>query len=42
MTIEPGVYYSEWGGIRLEDLIYLDREGKTHCLTEAPDFLTLE
>ena len=42
MTVEPGVYYTEWGGIRLEDLVYLDNGGKAHCLTQAPDFLTLE
>ena len=41
-TIEPGVYYREWGGIRLEDLIYLSFDGEVKCLTRAPDFLTVE
>ena len=37
MTVEPGLYYPEWGGIRLEDLMYLTPEGKAVCLTAAPD-----
>lgn len=41
-TVEPGLYYREWGGIRLEDLIYLSPEGSVNCLTCAPDFLTIE
>ena len=40
-TVEPGVYYPEWGGIRLEDLIYLSEDGELLCLTEAPDFLEI-
>ncbi len=40
-TVEPGVYYPEWGGIRLEDLIYLGKDGTVHCLTGAPDFLEI-
>ena len=39
VTVEPGLYYPEWGGIRLEDLVYLTPAGNTVCLTEAPDFL---
>lgn len=42
VTVEPGLYYPEWGGIRLEDLIYLSPEGKTVCLTQAPDFLEIQ
>lgn len=41
-TVEPGVYYREWGGIRLEDLIYLAPNGTVNCLTEAPDFLEID
>jgi Xaa-Pro aminopeptidase len=41
VTVEPGLYYPEWGGIRLEDLVYLQPDGKTVCLTEAPDFLEI-
>ena len=41
VTVEPGLYYPEWGGIRLEDLVYISAEGKTICLTEAPDFLEI-
>ena len=41
VTVEPGLYYPEWGGIRLEDLVYLSDDGAV-CLTEAPDFLIVE
>ncbi len=41
-TVEPGVYYPEWGGIRLEDLIYLAPSGEVQCLTCAPDFLEID
>ena len=41
-TVEPGVYYSEWGGIRLEDLIWLAPDGTVTCLTNAPDFLEID
>ncbi|MBE6355523.1 MAG: aminopeptidase P family protein [Lentisphaerae bacterium] len=41
VTVEPGLYYPEWGGIRLEDLMYLDPDGQAHCLTQAPDFLEI-
>ncbi len=42
VTVEPGLYYPEWGGIRLEDLIYLPENGPALCLTEAPDFLEID
>lgn len=41
-TVEPGVYYREWGGIRLEDLIWLAPDGTVNCLTDAPDFLEID
>ena len=41
VTVEPGLYYPEWGGIRLEDMVYLDMAGKAHCLTEIEDFLVI-
>ena len=36
VTVEPGLYYREWGGIRLEDLMHLGPDGPV-CLTAAPD-----
>ncbi len=27
ITIEPGVYYPEWGGVRLEDLLVVKKDG---------------
>lgn len=41
VTVEPGLYYPEWGGIRLEDLVYLPHDGKAVCLTQAEDFLEI-
>ncbi len=34
-TIEPGIYSSNWGGIRLEDVIILEKEG-ARVLTKTP------
>ncbi len=41
ITIEPGVYYPEWGGIRLEDVVIVKENG-IECLTEYPDCLEIE
>ena len=41
ITVEPGLYYPEWGGIRLEDLVYLSPGNGPQCLTELEDFLEL-
>ena len=41
ITIEPGVYYPEWGGVRLEDVIIVKENG-IECLTEYPDCLEIE
>ncbi len=41
VTVEPGLYYPEWGGIRLENLIWLSPEKGAVCLTAAPDFLEI-
>jgi Xaa-Pro aminopeptidase len=35
MTVEPGVYYPEWGGVRLEDVVVVC-EGGCVNLTTAP------
>jgi len=43
VTVEPGLYYPEWGGIRIEDLIYVSpATGKGVVLTEAPDFFVID
>ncbi|MBQ9500739.1 MAG: M24 family metallopeptidase [Lentisphaeria bacterium] len=41
VTVEPGLYYPEWGGIRLEDMVYLDPAGSVRTLTGIEDFLVL-
>ena len=41
VTVEPGVYYPEWGGIRLEDLVVI-QENDCRCLTKIDTFLEIE
>ena len=40
ISVEPGVYYPEWGGIRLEDIVVVKENG-VECLTEYPDCLEI-
>ena len=35
LTVEPGIYLSDWGGIRIEDMGYLD-DGRYVSFTKAP------
>ncbi|MDD4818394.1 MAG: M24 family metallopeptidase [Victivallaceae bacterium] len=41
VTVEPGVYYPEWGGIRLEDMVYITGSG-CECLTTIDTFLEIK
>ena len=41
ITVEPGLYYPEWGGIRLEDMVFVEPGGACRCLTECADFLEI-
>jgi Xaa-Pro aminopeptidase len=34
-TIEPGIYVSGWGGVRIEDMVVLE-DGRPRVLTKAP------
>ena len=37
VTDEPGLYYPDKGGIRLEDMVWISPDGKTVTLTEIED-----
>jgi len=35
-TIEPGIYLDDWGGVRIEDMVYVNGKGKVEVLTRVP------
>jgi Xaa-Pro aminopeptidase len=42
-TVEPGLYYPERGyGVRIEDVVWIDGEGRIHNLTMLPKRLVVE
>jgi Xaa-Pro aminopeptidase len=42
-TVEPGLYYPERGyGVRIEDVVWIDEQGKVINLTELPYELVVE
>ncbi len=41
ITIEPGLYYPEWGGVRIEDVVAVTADGCEN-LTTAPVVLEIE
>jgi len=40
VTVEPGVYYSSWGGVRLEDMVVVTADGY-RCLNELDTVLEI-
>jgi len=41
ITVEPGLYYPEFGGVRLENMVLVEKES-CQVLTEFPDFLEIK
>ena len=35
VTVEPGIYLPEWGGVRIEDMVVIERDG-ARLMTESP------
>jgi Xaa-Pro aminopeptidase len=38
VTIEPGIYLTGWGGVRIEDMVVLE-DGKARIMTRAPKLM---
>jgi Xaa-Pro aminopeptidase len=41
VTIEPGIYLPEWGGVRIEDDVYLEGSGSRILTTFTRELLEL-
>jgi len=41
VSVEPGVYIKGWGGIRIEDLLVVEKKAPGHNLTSAPKKLII-
>lgn len=41
ITVEPGLYYPEWGGVRLEDMVVVG-EKSCETITQSPTFLRID
>ncbi len=40
-TIEPGIYIPDWGGVRIEDDVYINEQGEVEVLTTFPKDLQI-
>jgi len=41
VTIEPGLYFPGWGGVRIEDLVLVTPQGMENLSSSSKDFLVL-
>jgi len=39
ITVEPGLYYPEWGGIRMEDMVHIVPDGARRLTRITDDFV---
>jgi Xaa-Pro aminopeptidase len=41
-TVEPGLYYAGWGGIRIEDMVVVTDSGYENLTTTTKDLIELD
>ena len=39
VTVEPGLYYEKWGGIRIEDVVLVTKEGNVNLARCKKQFI---
>ena len=41
MTIEPGIYIPDWGGVRIEDQVLITDDGYENMISISHDLIEL-